>query len=573
MRGIKMKKLVSIFLSVVLIASSVSVGAFAAQNSTELTFAVASDLHYTLPEEELTGEIDDEIYWYANRRAAMENESGWIIDEFLNQCAENDDCEFVLISGDIVQNGRRVIQEHYDMAAKFAEFEEKTGKQIYVTVGNHDAGKDSETDVEDFKRIYADFGYNEALTVDEDTCSYTADLNEKYRLISLDSCDHTKSTEDGMTAEKLDWVRRQAEQAKKDGKYPILMMHHNLLDHMPLQRVFSKNFIVKFHYTTAELFANWGIKIVLTGHEHCSDATSYTSAAGNVIYDFATTSLTMYPLQYRMFSLTDDEIKYEVKTVDSIDTDSLTARVSGYSEKQTDLMNSGLNAYAKGFLKAGVKYRLLLSLSDEKMGISEEDFYYDLVKTAVEGLCKILEEPLYGENSVSALAREYNIEIPESEYENGWDVATELVAAHYAGGESFELDSTEVTIFLRLVVLVLRDDLALVGDEVLLKSANEIFKIFGTDSVIADLTKLGTKVFGAVSPVEYFLLALVSPIIYNFAVDSDGVDDNSGVLPGYGTRSLKNNCLNVVEKINGIFDDATKYASMFLVYIMKIIYG
>ena len=190
MRGVKMKKLVSIFLSVVLIASSVSVGAFAAQDDADLNFAVASDLHYTLPEEELTGEIDDEIYWYANRRAAMENESGWIIDEFLNQCAENDDCEFVLISGDIVQNGRRVIQEHYDMAAKFAEFEKKTGKQIYVTVGNHDAGKGSETDVEDFKRIYADFGYNEALTVDEETCSYTADLNEKYRLISLDSCDY-----------------------------------------------------------------------------------------------------------------------------------------------------------------------------------------------------------------------------------------------------------------------------------------------------------------------------------------------------------------------------------------------
>ncbi len=47
MRGVKMKKLVSIFLSVVLIASSVSVGAFAAQDGADLNFAVAFCLHHT----------------------------------------------------------------------------------------------------------------------------------------------------------------------------------------------------------------------------------------------------------------------------------------------------------------------------------------------------------------------------------------------------------------------------------------------------------------------------------------------------------------------------------------------
>lgn len=567
-----MKKLLCLLLSVVLVAGSLTVGACAAQSGSDLKFAVASDLHYNLPADELEGNINDEIYWYANRRAAMENESSWIIDEFLNQCAENDDCDFVLISGDLVDSGRTVPQEHYDVAAKLAEFEKKTGKQVFVTVGNHDAGEGSETDVEDFKRIYADFGYDKAIAVDEGTCSYAADLNDKYRLISLDSCDHTKSTQDGLTADKLDWVRAQAKQAKKDGKYPILMMHHNLLDHMPLQRIFSKNFIVRFHYTTAELFADWGIKLVLTGHEHCSDATAYTSAAGNVIYDFATTSLTMYPLQYRLFKLTDDKIAYEAKTVDLIDTNSLTARTAGYSENQISLMNAGLNDYSKGFLKAGVKYRLALSLSMEKMGIDEGAPYYDLVNTAVDGLLKILEEPLYGEDSISELAKEYNIDIPASRYKNGWDVATELVAAHYAGGESFELESTEVTIFLRLVALILRDDLAGVADEVFLKSANELLKNFGTDSVASDLTKLGARIFGAVKPAEYFLLALVSPVIYNFAVDSDGVDDNRGTLPGYGTVGLQNNSYNVIENIHGILNNAMKYISMFLSIIIRIIY-
>lgn len=569
-----MKKFISILLSVLLVVSCVSVG-FAAEEEADLRFAVASDLHYNVPEEELTasGEIDDEIYWYANRRAAMENESGFIIDEFLNQCAENDDVDFVLIPGDLADNGKVVTQEHLDVAAKFKAFEEKTGKQIYVTVGNHDAGINCETTYEVFKEIYYDFGYSEALETVEENCSYTADLGEKYRLISLDSCDYDKSTEDGMTAEKLDWVRKQAQQAKADGKYPILMMHHNLLDHLPLQRLLSHDFIVRFHYTTATLFADWGIKLVFTGHEHCSDATSYTSPAGNIIYDFATTSLTMYPLQYRTFELTEKEISYQAQTVDTLDTEALSATVKGYSQEQLDLMANGLNDYAKGFLKAGVQWRLTRSLKMEQIGIAEGEPFYNLVNTAVGGLRKILEQPLYGEGGIQELAKEYNLDIPDSEYETGWDVATELVAAHYEGSENFDFASTEITIFLRLVALLLKDDLATVADDVFLGAANSILADLGTDSIVTDLTKLGTKVFGGVTPMEYFLLAAVSPLVHAFIVDDDGVDDNNGTIEGYGTVTVEGNVQNVADSIYGIFNSIAQMISTVLRVFYKMIFG
>ena len=569
-----MKKILCLVLSALIIFSGVSF-ALAAEENEAMGFAVASDLHYNIPEEELvaTGEIDDEIYWYANRRAAMENESGWIIDEFLNQCAEDDSVEFVLISGDIVDNGKAIPQEHYDMAAKFAAFEEKTGKQIYVTVGNHDAGNsECQTTLAQFKEIYHDFGYAEALTVVEDDCSYTADLGSKYRLISLDSTNVDESTADGMTAAKMDWVRKQAQQAKADGRYPILMMHHNLLDHMPVQSIFSGSFIVKFHLSTADLFANWGIKLVFTGHEHCSDASTYTSTLGNVIYDFATTSLTMYPLEYRYFELTDDEIKYESRTVDTLDTEALSAAVKGYSQEQLDLMKSGLNDYSKGFLKAGVQWRLTRSLKMEQMGIAEDSIFYDLVNTAVGGLRKILEQPLYGEGGIQQLAAEYNIEIPDSEYETGWDVALELVAAHYGGEESFDFNTKEIKIFLRLVALVLRDDLAVLADEVFFEAANEIFKHFGTDSFVTDITKLATKVLGGVSPAEYLLLAIVSPLVYEFAVDNDGVNDNNGVLPGYGTVGFTINLTNIFDNISALFNEIIKYFELFATVIGNMIF-
>ena len=569
-----MKKIISILLSVLMVVSCVSVGFAAEAEEPDLKFAVASDLHYNVPEEELTasGEIDDEIYWYANRRASMDNESGFIIDEFLNQCAENDDVDFVLVSGDIADNGKSIKQEHLDVAAKFKAFEEKTGKQIYVTVGNHDAGLNCETTYEDFKEIYHDFGYAEALTTVEENCSYTADLGDKYRLISLDSCDYDKSTEDGMTAEKLEWVHEQAKLAKADGRYPILMMHHNLLDHLPLQRLLSHDFIVRFHYTTATLFADWGIKLVFTGHEHCSDATSYTSPAGNKIYDFATTSLTMYPLQYRTFEVTDKEIKYAAQTVDTLDTDALSAAVKGYSQEQLDLMNAGLNAYAKGFLKAGVQWRLTRSLKMEQIGIAEGEMFYDLVNTAVGGLRKILEEPLYGEDSIQELAKEYNLDIPDSEYETGWQVVTELVAAHYEGSEDFHFESTEITIFLRLVALLLKDDLSTVTDEVFLEAANSILADLGTDSIVSDLTKLGTQIFGGVTPMEYFLLAAVSPLVHAFIVDDDGVDDNNGTIEGYGTATVEDNVQNVMDSIYGIFNKIAQMLSTIVSVLFKMIF-
>ena len=85
-----MKKIIAIFLILTLAVTAFVVPTSAAWSIVDTTFAVASDLHYELQEEELEWFSEDPIYGYANRRAAMENESRYIIDEFLRQCAENE---------------------------------------------------------------------------------------------------------------------------------------------------------------------------------------------------------------------------------------------------------------------------------------------------------------------------------------------------------------------------------------------------------------------------------------------------------------------------------------------------
>lgn len=531
-----MKRVVSVLLTAVLLLVSL-LPCFAAVRGDALCFAVASDLHYNPAGEALEPTNDDPLYFYANRRCAMENESGLILDEFLRQCAENDDVRYVLISGDLADNGKIRPEDHRAVAEKLAAFERESGKDVFVINGNHDASMNpGDTSFDDFMSVYVDFGYDKALTRTDYDCSYTADLGDACRLIALDSCSRTRSTEDGMTLKKINWVLKAAAQAKKDGRTPVLMMHHNLLDHLPAQRIVSHDFIVRFHFSTAALFADAGIRLVLTGHEHCSDARSFVSPAGNPIYDFATTSLTMYPLSYRIFTLTEDAICYESPQIRSIDAAALSAGTAGYTEDQLRMLQTDCNGFAKGFLQTGIRYRLSLSLSDEKLGIDENAFYYPAVRTAVDGLLTLLETPYAGEGGLAQTAARYHMTLPEMEYETPWDLITALAAAHYAGEEPNSPDTPAVRLLLKTAALLLRTDLAGVEDTVFLAAANRLLQKNAGEGIAASVSALCTSAFGGVKPGEYFLAVLLYPLLYEFGFDGDGINDNEGSVTVGGAR-------------------------------------
>lgn len=564
-----MKKIIALLLILSLVATLFVVPTSAAWSIVDTTFAVASDLHYEL-QEDLEWFSEDPIFGYANRRAAMENESRYIIAEFLNQCADNDKIEFVLIPGDISNEGRAIKQQHLEIVEMFRKFEQETGKQIYVINGNHDAGKgekEGETSLEDFREIYYEFGFNEALSTMEGNLSYTADLNEKYRLIASDSCDINRSTGDGMTEDRVEWVINEAEKAISESKYPILMMHHNLLDHMPVQSVLSKDFIIRNHISVAEKFANAGIKLVFTGHEHCSDANTFTSTKGKQITDFATTALTMYPLQYRIMELSDESIYYDVATIEKIDTENLKDDVVGYTDAHIEEMNKGMNAYAKQFLKNGVEWRLERGFQDEQLGIDKGAFYYDLVRKAVDALNDILNTPLYGDGGVQEMALEKGIIIPDSDYIDGWDVATELVAAHYAGEENYPLMEKDVTILLRTMCLILDTELAMITEEELMSAATALTALYGATPPddLAEKLKLD---LGISHGAQSFLLALVSPLLDSFAND-DNVPDNKGIIKGYARTSSADSFINIAGELDFSFTKLIETLKTILTYVFK----
>ena len=153
-----MKKVLAVFLCLCIALSSLAVGAYALCNDEELNFVAASDIHYLKPRNEISGNIDDPIDWYSNNRGTLGDESGFLLDGFLKECAQNDDCDYVFIAGDLADSGRYNPEDHRFVAEKLKAFEEETGKQVYVINGNHDCSEKLSTTRAVFKEIYAEFG-------------------------------------------------------------------------------------------------------------------------------------------------------------------------------------------------------------------------------------------------------------------------------------------------------------------------------------------------------------------------------------------------------------------------------
>ena len=204
-----MKKFICIVLALTLVfGSSLAIGAFAKESEKATGFAVASDIHYVTPTKNANSTPADEGIetTFNSEGDSLYNQSGFIIDEFLRQCAGNPDCRFVLITGDLATHGRDFASEHEALAAKFRKFENETGKQVYVINGNHDNTSKGVISHKEFVSIYHEFGYDEALSTDEGTCSYSVNLDDEYTLVAFDSCDERYRVVPNNDLSRMNWA-------------------------------------------------------------------------------------------------------------------------------------------------------------------------------------------------------------------------------------------------------------------------------------------------------------------------------------------------------------------------------
>lgn len=547
-----LKKSLSIILSLTLVLCSCLVLTASAKNdSDEFGFAVASDTHYVHPVKQAGTTLADEgwVTTFNSESESLTNQSGFIIDEFLKECAENPKCQFVLITGDLATHGRDYVSEHEAVAAKFRKFEKETGKQVYVINGNHDNAKDMPVDHKKFTEIYHEFGYDEALSTDEGTCSYSANLNDEYTLVALDTCDERYRVVPNNDITRMDWAVKQIKAAKKQGKKIIMIMHHNLLEHNPFQKLNEKNYVVNTPYSFAGLLADLGVKLVFSGHTHCNNVKSYTSFLGNTIYDFSMSSLGNFPAEYKYFNVTDSKISYETKKINHIDADKLAEVCKGFSNEALEMMKNNLQAYTWSMSYREYSEDLRENISPETLGVEESSALYAKLKPVTDTIKETSDTPIYGKGGIQEQAAAYGLEIPDSEYKTLNDAMTLAILRCKIGDKRYNLNSNDFTVLIRLLAFTVRKSIAATADSDILSGANEMLGKLGYKGSVADnMLRDFSEKYGFATPEEKEALAIAYGLWGGYFSDVDGVENRDGAIPGYAVKEANENQFIVMAK-------------------------
>lgn len=547
-----LKKSLSIILSLTLVLCSCLVLTASAKNdSDKFGFAVASDTHYVHPVKQAGTTLADEgwVTTFNSESESLTNQSGFIIDEFLKECAENPKCQFVLITGDLATHGRDYVSEHEAVAAKFRKFEKETGKQVYVINGNHDNAKDMPVDHKKFTEIYHEFGYDEALSTDEGTCSYSANLNDEYTLVALDTCDERYRVVPNNDITRMDWAVKQIKAAKKQGKKVIMIMHHNLLEHNPFQKLNEKNYVVNTPYSFAGLLADLGVKLVFSGHTHCNNVKSYTSFLGSTIYDFSMSSLGNFPAEYKYFNVTDSKISYETKKINHIDADKLAEVCKGFSNEALEMMKNNLQTYTWSMSYREYSEDLRENISPETLGVEESSALYAKLKPVTDTIKEMSDTPIYGKGGIQEQAAAYGLEIPDSEYKTLNDAMTLAILRCKIGDKRYNLNSNDFTVLIRLLAFTVRKSIAATADSDILSGANEMLGKLGYKGSVADnMLRDFSEKYGFATPEEKEALAIAYGLWGGYFSDVDGVENRDGAIPGYAVKEANENQFIVMAK-------------------------
>jgi predicted phosphohydrolase len=516
-----------------------------AKNETPLSVFIASDIHYRPlsmlgPIGEQTGLPGDPLYWYTNKDILLTYESDAILNEMLSKF-EASSSNILLIPGDLSDDG--YLTEHLALAEKLKKFEEKTGKKIFVINGNHDLRGTRHADcinLEQFKSIYADFGYDEALACDSASASYTADLGDGYRLLAIDCCNYGGDTGD-IKPGVLSWIEQQVAAAKHDGKKLIAMTHYSVLEHFNIEGLIGNSMIISDYKDISSKFADWGIKYVFTGHIHGNDISSAVSANGNKIYDIETSSLDSYPDTYRTVTFSDNSVKVESKNIESINIADLPV---GYTPDQLALIKNDFPAYSLGYFRAGMNC-LVNEASDSTesiagmLGVQKNTGAYEALNTVVSTLGKALNLPIYDTagtpaiDSVEEIAACAGVALEPGNFKNITQIIGDILAANYHGDENIPFNSPEMkTLFTSLKAVLVYSLVNIPVNE-----ANLLFEQLGLPE---SGFKINDKIYTQAAKLIYMRTAageiiniILTPVVEGFTRDAFAPGDLNVTLEPY----------------------------------------
>jgi len=349
-----MKATLNGFILFILLGSFSEISVFAQVGIQDIKICVISDVHYFDTSLLINDGPAFEEYLTYDRKLLRES---YAITESLVDSLISEQPDLVLVTGDLTKDGELIC--HQKMANYFNQLE-NAGTQVFICPGNHDINNPMAVafdgavtypvpgvNPEEFKTMYANYGFNQAIAVDTASLSYVAEPIDGLQILSMDVCrfdsnyiSNYPQTSGGFESHVLQWVKDRIIDANGQGKIIIGMMHHNFVQHFTNQKLLFGEYVIDDWDNISTQLTDLGLKIVFTGHFHAQDMFRKTTPSGNSVYDVETGSVVTWPCPYRIAHLqTDSTIVISGKRVEEIDynTGSLTFQEYALQDLETGL--------------------------------------------------------------------------------------------------------------------------------------------------------------------------------------------------------------------------------------------
>ena len=287
----------------------------------DFKFLVLTDPHFFDTDLGCSGPDYDDFMHY-EQKCFAETES--INNAVFKYLGETDSADTVIIVGDLTQNGERKSHEKfikllYDLKAK--------GKKVYLITADHDWKGDpfafgengryqpEGTKKEELITLYNDFGFADAIAVDEEHLSYVAQLSDGVRLLAINA-DVKTNGQFSLTEKQVEWIKVQTKKAREDNQTMFAICHYPVL---PIQPLFSiiKSALMYDYKSVATLLADEGVHLVFTGHMHNQSINEFVTEKGNKFFDVTTGSIIADPSYIRLVTL--NEKGAEIKSIPTPD--------------------------------------------------------------------------------------------------------------------------------------------------------------------------------------------------------------------------------------------------------------
>lgn len=287
---------------------------------------VITDIHYISPSLHDDGKkFQFIVSTSAGKDLAYQTET---LEAFVMQ-AKEEKPDVLIVSGDLTLNGEK--QSAVELAEYFRQIE-NSGISVYVIPGNHDIsdgwakkyqGEQAEaTDQilpKDFKEIFKENGYQEAISTDAGSLSYLVAPRKDLWIMMIDSNKYSWTTSrsapvtsGSIRPDTYQWMKESFADAKKAGATILPVMHHNLMDH---NQLVNKGFTIDDAQELQKFFVDEGVSFVLSGHIHAQDIASQ-EIDGQKIYDVVTGSFMMMPNPIGELTYQDGAFMYQRQATD-----------------------------------------------------------------------------------------------------------------------------------------------------------------------------------------------------------------------------------------------------------------